>query len=78
MTEKFRKLMGIKSTNDNSNTNDESKANCEETTLKKQENLFRDLDKQYSMARMSTHTHRGIGLGFSSNSVVSKPGSSSA
>lgn len=30
------------------------------------ETIFRDLDRQYTVARMSTHTHRGIGLGFGS------------
>jgi len=73
MTEKFRKLMGIKS----SNTGEEGKSESQQTALKKQENLFRDLDKQYSVARMSTHTHRGTGLGFSSNLITPKPGSSS-
>lgn len=61
MTEKFRKLMGIKSA--------PAEEQVKVSPLNDQESLFRDLDKQYSLARMSTHTHRGIGLGFSSTST---------
>lgn len=35
-------------------------------TLQKQEEMFRNLDVQYEMARSQTHTQRGMGLGFSS------------
>ncbi|XP_010220487.1 PREDICTED: arginine/serine-rich coiled-coil protein 2 [Tinamus guttatus] len=61
---KFRKLMGIKS---------EDEAGCssvdEESykTLKQQEEVFRNLDAQYEMARSQTHTQRGMGLGFTSS-----------
>lgn len=61
---KFRKLMGIK---------DEEEVgtpvpNPAESfkTLKQQEEMFRNLDAQYEMARSQTHTQRGMGLGFSS------------
>lgn len=61
---KFRKLMGIK--NDEAETskpiNDEGMK-----TLEKQEEMFRNLDVQYEMARSQTHTQRGMGLGFSSS-----------
>lgn len=61
---KFRKLMGIK--NDDAETskplNDEGMK-----TLQKQEEMFRNLDVQYEMARSQTHTQRGMGLGFSSS-----------
>lgn len=60
MTAKFRKLMGIKS-EENGSTEAEEK----ESVLKKQEELFRNLDQQYEMARMTTHTQRGVGLGYS-------------
>jgi hypothetical protein len=56
---KFRKLMGIKS---------EDEAGCssvdEESykTLKQQEEVFRNLDAQYEMARSQTHTRRGVGF----------------
>ncbi|XP_015788336.1 arginine/serine-rich coiled-coil protein 2 isoform X2 [Tetranychus urticae] len=61
MTEKFLKLMGSKT------TTAPDKIEDQDSMVKYQENLFKDLDKQYSLARMSTHTHRGIGLGFSSH-----------
>lgn len=35
--------------------------------LERQEQLFKGLDQQYEMARISTHTQRGVGLGFSSH-----------
>lgn len=57
--EKFRKLMGIK---------DESPAEEEDTSKteveEKQKQLFDQLHKEYQFARMATHTHRGLGLGF--------------
>ena len=34
-----------------------------EEQLRKQQELFNQLDKEYMMARLTTHTHRGIGLG---------------
>lgn len=65
MTAKFRKLMGIKSENAAKEPQDEDK----ESVLKKQEELFRDLDQQYEMARMTTHTQRGVGLGYSAQTL---------
>lgn len=35
-------------------------------TLQHQEEMFRNLDVQYEMARSQTHTQRGMGLGFGS------------
>ncbi|CAG08444.1 unnamed protein product, partial [Tetraodon nigroviridis] len=63
---KFRKLMGIKGDDDEA---DVSKPVNEEglKTLQKQEEMFRNLDVQYEMARSQTHTQRGMGLGFSSS-----------
>ncbi|XP_029295822.1 arginine/serine-rich coiled-coil protein 2 isoform X1 [Cottoperca gobio] len=62
---KFRKLMGIK---------DEEEVEAAKPlnedglkTLQKQEEMFRNLDVQYEMARSQTHTQRGMGLGFSSS-----------
>lgn len=70
MTEKFRKLMGIKGISDNSEKtkSTESSGDDATNTFQDQTKLFRNLDMQYSAARMSTHTHRGVGLGFSSAS----------
>ncbi|KAM4576591.1 arginine/serine-rich coiled-coil protein 2 [Odontesthes bonariensis] len=62
---KFRKLMGIKGEEDaevSKPLNDEGMK-----TLQKQEEMFRNLDVQYEMARSQTHTQRGMGLGFSSS-----------
>uniref|UniRef100_A0A3B3U9S6 Arginine/serine-rich coiled-coil protein 2 n=1 Tax=Poecilia latipinna TaxID=48699 RepID=A0A3B3U9S6_9TELE len=62
---KFRKLMGIKGEDDAEATkqlNDEGLK-----TLQKQEEMFKNLDVQYEMARSQTHTQRGMGLGFSSS-----------
>ena len=39
---------------------------AEVQTEAKQRELFDGLDREYQMARMTTHTHRGIGLGFGS------------
>uniref|UniRef100_A0A3B4VE30 Arginine/serine-rich coiled-coil protein 2 n=1 Tax=Seriola dumerili TaxID=41447 RepID=A0A3B4VE30_SERDU len=62
---KFRKLMGIKVNEDveaSKPLNDDGLK-----TLQKQEEMFRNLDVQYEMARSQTHTQRGMGLGFSSS-----------
>ncbi|XP_053328265.1 arginine/serine-rich coiled-coil protein 2 isoform X3 [Spea bombifrons] len=61
---KFRKLMGIK----NEEEAGTSRADPESfKTLKQQEEVFRNLDAQYEMARSQTHTQRGMGLGFTSS-----------
>ncbi|XP_073483675.1 arginine/serine-rich coiled-coil protein 2 isoform X3 [Aquarana catesbeiana] len=61
---KFRKLMGIK----NEEEAGPSKLDVESfKTLKQQEEVFRNLDAQYEMARSQTHTQRGMGLGFTSS-----------
>ena len=56
--------MGIKSNDDESASCDNEKKSDISST---QEKLFQNLDMQYTMARMSTHTHRGVGLGFGTN-----------
>jgi transcriptional antiterminator Rof (Rho-off) len=71
-TEKFRKLMGIKSGSASSASSSDTQAKKPEEEVQlqqKQETIFRDLNKQYEVARMSTHTHRGIGLGFGSSGL---------
>ena len=62
MSAKFRKLMGIKQ--EEADVGDAEKLTEEQ--LRKQKELFQRLDQEYEMARMSTHTHRGVGLGFAS------------
>lgn len=32
--------------------------------IKKQEEMFNSMEMQYEVARVATHTHRGLGLGF--------------
>lgn len=32
--------------------------------IKKQEEMFNSMENQYEVARLATHTHRGVGLGF--------------
>ena len=61
---KFRKLMGMKEGEEQ--TVDEDKAKELEEIKKKQDDLFYHLDKEYEFARMTTHTQRGVGLGFGS------------
>ncbi|XP_076007036.1 arginine/serine-rich coiled-coil protein 2 isoform X3 [Genypterus blacodes] len=65
---KFRKLMGIKEDEGEASQplNDEGIK-----TLQKQEEMFRNLDVQYEMARSQTHTQRGMGLGFFSRGMDS-------
>ncbi|XP_064650506.1 arginine/serine-rich coiled-coil protein 2-like [Lineus longissimus] len=61
---KFRKLMGIKS--EEAEATVTAPAGTVEEVKKKQQEMFQRLDQEYALARMATHTHRGIGLGFSS------------
>ncbi|XP_050523349.1 uncharacterized protein LOC126895477 isoform X2 [Daktulosphaira vitifoliae] len=63
VTAKFKRLMGIKddgqSTDNQANQQGQSK-----DIIKKQEEMFHSMESQYEVARMATHTHRGLGLGF--------------
>nr|CAG4649870.1 EOG090X0LFN [Scapholeberis mucronata]SVE94029.1 EOG090X0LFN [Scapholeberis mucronata] len=70
MTAKFKRLMGIK--NETPEVAEKVQAAAPESAsevLKKQQELFASLDQQYQVARATTHTQRGLGLGFSSNST---------
>ncbi|XP_060063657.1 arginine/serine-rich coiled-coil protein 2-like isoform X2 [Ylistrum balloti] len=62
MAAKFRKLMGMKEGESDEGTS----AELSEEQQRKQQELFSRLDKEYEFARMTTHTHRGVGLGFAS------------
>ncbi|TRY65338.1 hypothetical protein DNTS_032242 [Danionella cerebrum] len=67
---KFRKLMGIKGEEEAGSSaavNDEDDEGLK--TLQQQEEMFRNLDVQYEMARSQTHTQRGMGLGFFSRGM---------
>jgi len=64
---KFKKLMGIKGEETEVGIKgEEAKKHLSKEQLEKQQSLFQNLDQQYEFARMSTHTHRGVGLGFAS------------
>nr|CAG4643655.1 EOG090X0LFN [Ilyocryptus agilis] len=74
MTAKFKRLMGIKhehqdsgAATGSSQAADGVPAEGSSEVLKKQQELFEQLDQQYQVARATTHTQRGLGLGFSSN-----------
>ncbi|KAJ1371825.1 hypothetical protein KIN20_033851 [Parelaphostrongylus tenuis] len=59
---KFLKLMGIKNAPAVNPASEDSKRLQEET--EKQRKMMRDLDRQYEVARETTHMGRGLGLGF--------------
>lgn len=40
-----------------------------EEQRKKQQELFQRLDQEYAFARMTTHTQRGVGLGFATTVI---------
>ncbi|XP_062399307.1 arginine/serine-rich coiled-coil protein 2 isoform X2 [Sardina pilchardus] len=61
---KFRKLMGIKNEEEAGPSGSLDEDGLK--TLQQQEEMFRNLDVQYEMARSQTHTQRGMGLGFGS------------
>ncbi|XP_075983590.1 uncharacterized protein LOC142981507 isoform X2 [Anticarsia gemmatalis] len=56
---KFMRLMGIKETAAVNNEPDKTA-----DPIKKQEDLFQAMQAQYEVARATTHTMRGVGLGF--------------
>lgn len=65
---KFKKLMGIKGASE-TEVEASGSSTADPKALEqrqKQEELFHQLDKEYEFARMATHTHRGVGLGFGS------------
>lgn len=65
MASKFKKLMGIK----HEGADGEGSSEHTEEQKKKREEFFSRLDKDYEFARMTTHTQRGVGLGFSSQGI---------
>nr|SVE79906.1 EOG090X0LFN [Daphnia magna]SVE82310.1 EOG090X0LFN [Daphnia magna] len=72
MTAKFKRLMGIKNDSSDgaaagpSRAVDDRQPESATDVLKKQQELFASLDQQYQVARATTHTQRGLGLGFGS------------
>nr|SVE76174.1 EOG090X0LFN [Daphnia hispanica] len=72
MTAKFKRLMGIKNDPSEggagpSQTVEDRQPESAADVLKKQQELFASLDQQYQVARATTHTQRGLGLGFGSS-----------
>lgn len=69
MAAKFRKLMGIKEEDQLLVSDNVDISKLTEDQRRRQEELFMQLDREYAFARMTTHTHRGIGLGFQSQGL---------
>lgn len=69
MAAKFRKLMGIKEEDKMLLLDNVDLSKLTEEQRQRQEELFMQLDREYAFARMTTHTHRGIGLGFQSQGL---------
>ena len=67
--EKFRKLMGIRGGPSTESEGGEEAEKLTKEQMQRQEELFSQLDREYAFARMTTHTHRGIGLGFQSQGL---------
>nr|CAG4642956.1 EOG090X0LFN [Evadne anonyx] len=67
MTAKFKRMMGIKTEQVVASSSQTEGAAESKEVQKKQQELLASLDQQYQVARATTHTQRGLGLGFSSN-----------
>ncbi|XP_033329470.1 uncharacterized protein LOC117222083 [Megalopta genalis] len=59
VTAKFKRLMGIKDDLPTTTT-----TGAKPDILKKQEEMFNNMEQQYEVARATTHTQRGVGLGY--------------
>ncbi|XP_034237716.1 arginine/serine-rich coiled-coil protein 2-like isoform X2 [Thrips palmi] len=62
LTAKFNRLMGIKQPVQAPAATSSGEGGSE--IIKKQEEMFHNMESQYEVARLATHTHRGLGLGF--------------
>ncbi|XP_058790269.1 arginine/serine-rich coiled-coil protein 2 isoform X2 [Phymastichus coffea] len=65
VTAKFKRLMGIKE-----DTPTPITPGTKPDILKKQEEMFHNMEHQYEVARATTHTQRGVGLGYSSGTFT--------
>lgn len=61
MASKFLRLMGMKNAPATATVS-------EDTSVEKREEMFSSMEQQYEIARQATHTMRGMGLGFGSQS----------
>lgn len=67
---KFLKLMGMKNSEGSvEKAGNEDMQKMSEEQRRKQQELFQRLDQEYQFARMTTHTQRGVGLGFSTSVI---------
>lgn len=66
---KFRKLMGMKGEGESSEVMTEDIQKMSEEQNRKHAELFQRLDQEYAFARMTTHTQRGVGLGFATTVI---------
>lgn len=62
---KFLRLMGVKGDGVAKGT-EETNENGTDSSVKKREEMFSSMEQQYEVARQTTHTMRGMGLGFAS------------
>lgn len=71
---KFLRLMGMKnvpataSNSTNPNTTETTNGSDTDPSVEKREQMFNKMEQQYEIARQVTHTMRGMGLGFGSQS----------
>lgn len=61
---KFLRLMGMKNATPTAAAAPEN----DDTSVQKREQMFSSMEQQYEIARQVTHTMRGVGLGFGSQS----------
>lgn len=66
---KFLRLMGVKNPDPvKSEEEAATTSNSKDDQIKTREDMFTNMQQQYDVARQTTHTMRGFGLGFSSQS----------
>lgn len=65
---KFLRLMGVKNVDPVPKTEAVATSTSKDDQIKSREDMFSNMQQQYDVARQTTHTMRGFGLGFSSQS----------
>lgn len=65
---KFLRLMGMKNAPATAATSSDAASTDEDTGVKQREQMFSSMEQQYEIARATTHTMRGMGFGFGSQS----------
>ncbi|KAF2368579.1 Small acidic protein-like domain [Trinorchestia longiramus] len=71
MAEKFKRLMGVKD-GSGTQTDKSGSAGPGAKLNEVQEDMFSNMERQYEVARLATHTHKGYGLGFTSTAYLPK------